>query len=239
MSKSGKRSDFIPRIFTHGEIQLLFSKADSLRVQQYQPDLGLFPMPTLLRILYATGIRIGEAINLNNEDVNFEKGIITIKKTKNQRQRIIPITYSLDLLLRQYLQHRDQMPIKDVNIKQNPLFISHNGTRIKRGATYCWFRKILKLCDIPFIGGHHGPRLHDLRHTFAVHTLIKQVKSGKDLYCLLPILSVFMGHKTLQGTEPYVRLTIEMFPELNTQISDISSYIFPSLEKIVREYEEE
>lgn len=68
---------------------------------------------------------------------------------------------------------------------------------------------------------------------------MRQVKSGKDMYCLLPILSVFMGHKTLLGTESYIRLTSEMFPELNLQIGAISSYVFPSLERMVREYDEE
>lgn len=229
---------FIPRIFTREEMRCFFASADSLRSQSIQPNLCLFSMPTLFRVLYATGMRIGEALSLNNEDINFEKGVILIKKTKNQRQRIIPITSSLEVVLRQYLRYRDKMPIKSVNQKEIPLFISHTGNRISKNTAYTWFRKILKLCNIPFIGGNHGPRLHDLRHTFAVHTLMKQVKSGKDMYCLLPILSVFMGHKTLFGTESYVRLTSEMFPELNVQIGAISSYIFPSLEKMIREYEE-
>ncbi len=233
-----KNNIFIPRIFTHDEIQCFFTVTDNLRLHNIQPSLCLFSMPTLFRLLYSTGMRISETLNLNNEDINFDKGIIIIKKSKNKRQRIIPITTSLKQLLHQYLQHRDKMRIKNVTLGENPLFVSHAGKRILKYTVYMWFRKILKLCNIPFIGGNHGPRLHDLRHTFAVHTLIKQVKAGKDIYCLLPILSVFMGHKTLSGTESYVRLTSEMFPELNIQIGDISSYIFPSLEKIVREYEE-
>jgi integrase len=229
---------FIPRIFTHEEMRCFFAAVDGLRSRSIHPHLCLFSMPALFRVLYATGMRIGEALSLNNEDINFVKGVILIKKTKNQRQRIIPITPSLEMVLRQYLRCRDKMPIKDIGRGNAPLFISHTGNRISKSTAYTWFRKILKLCNIPFIGGNHGPRLHDLRHTFAVHTLMKQVKSGKDMCCLLPILSVFMGHKTLLGTESYVRLTSEMFPELNVQIGAISSYIFPSVEKIVREYEE-
>lgn len=234
-----KTQVFTPRIFTHDEIQRIFATADNLSFISRHPNLSLFPIPTLFRILYVTGMRIGEAISLNNEDINFEKETILIKKSKNRRQRIIPITSSLNLLLRQYLQYRDKMPIKNVNLKEKPLFISHSGNRIQKSTVYMWFRKTLRLCDIPFLGGHQGPRLHDLRHTFAVHTLMKQVKSGKDMYCFLPILSIFMGHKKISGTESYVRLTSEMFPELNIQISKISSYIFPSLETIVHEYEEE
>ena len=222
---------FIPRIFTHEEMKRFFATADGLRTNYIQPQSSLFSMPTLFRMLYATGIRIGEALNLNNEDINIEKGTILIRKSKNQRQRIIPITPSLGEVLRQYMFYRNRMPIKSICCKESPFFVSHTGKRIPSKTAYAWFRKILKLCNIPFIGGNHGPRVHDLRHTFAVHTLIKQVKAGKDMYCLLPILSVFMGHKTLFGTESYVRLTSEMFPELNLQIGSISSYVFPSLEK--------
>lgn len=229
---------FIPKIFSHQEMEDLFKAADNLLIHNIQPSLYLFSMPTLMRILYATGMRIGEAVRLDNEDVNLEKHVILIKKTKNQRQRIIPITTSLEAVINQYLRHRNAMPVKDASAHNSPFFISHAGKRIPKGTAYTWFRKILRASGMPFLGNNKGPRLHDLRHTFAVHTLMKQVKEGKDIYCMLPVLSVFMGHKTLFGTEMYVRLTNEMFPELNLQISAVSSYVFPSLEKIVREYEE-
>lgn len=234
----GKDKVFIPKIFSHQEMEDLFKAADNLLIHNIQPSLCLFSMPALMRVLYATGMRIGEAVRLDNEDVNLEKHVILIKKTKNQRQRIIPITTSLEAVINQYLQHRNDMPVKDVSIHNAPFFISHVGGRIAKGTAYNWFRKILRGSGIPFLGNNKGPRLHDLRHTFAVHSLMKQVREGKDIYCLLPILSVFMGHKTLFGTEAYLRLTNEMFPELNLQIGAVSSYIFPSLEKIVLEYEE-
>lgn len=229
---------FIPKIFSHQEMEDIFKAVDNLTLQGIQPSLCLFSIPALMRILYATGMRIGEAVNLNNEDVNLEKHVIIIKKTKNQRQRIVPITSSLGAVITQYIRHRNSMPIKDVSNSEAPFFISHIGKRVPKGAAYNWFRKILRAAGIPFIGNNNGPRLHDLRHTFAVHSLMKLVSEGKDIYCQLPILSVFMGHKTLFGTEMYVRLTSEMFPELNLQIGAVSSYVFPSLEKMVREYEE-
>ena len=114
------------------------------------------------------------------------------------------------------------MPLRNHLDASAPFFISYTGSKITKGTAYCWFRKILRMAGIPFIGDHRGPRVHDLRHTFAVHSLMKQVRSGRDIYCLLPILSVFMGHKTLAGTEHYVRLTSEIFPELNMQIGEVS-----------------
>lgn len=230
---------FVPKIFTTEEITRFFGAVDNLQCKALAPNHSLFSMPALFRTLYATGIRIGEAVRLNNEDVNFQKQQIIINTSKNQRQRIIPINKELEKVLKQYVNNRSKMPIKHVDSPNAPFFINYTGTSVSTGSAYNWFRKVLKKCDIPFIGGNKGPRLHDLRHTFAVHSLMKQVQSGKDIYCLLPVLSVFMGHKTLTGTEAYVRLTSEMFPELNLQIGAISSYVFPSLEKIIREEYEE
>lgn len=226
---------FVPKIFSHEELESFFKAADRLSINHLQPTTCLFSIPALMRLLYATGMRIGEAVALNNEDINFDNKTILIRKTKNQRQRIIPITPSLERVLCQYINHRNSMPLPEVAKPEAPFFISQSGKAISKGTVYKWFRKTLKLAGIPFIGGNHGPRLHDLRHTFAVHSLMKQAKAGKDLYCLLPILSVFMGHKTLAGTESYVRLTSEMYPELNLQIGEVSSFIFPTLERIVYE----
>lgn len=233
-----KDTVFIPRVFTSEEIQRLFVAADSLRMNGFVANHCLLSVPALFRTMYATGMRVSEATGLLNKDVDLNKGTILIRRSKNQRQRVIPVTTSLKAVLMQYVVHRDNMPVLHVENRESNFFINHIGSPISNSAAYNWFRKILRKCNIPFIGGNKGPRLHDLRHTFAVHSLLKQVQAGKDIYCLLPILSVFMGHKTLAGTESYVRLTSEMFPELNLEIGAVSSYVFPSLEKMVREYEE-
>jgi integrase len=233
-----KDTVFIPKIFTSEEMQRFFIAVDGLRVNGFVANQHLFSMPALFRTLYSTGMRIGEAVSLLNKDVDLKKGEIFIRKSKNQRQRIIPIPPNLGSMLEQYIVNRNKMPIPHIKNVGSNFFINHQGAQISKSAAYNWFRKVLKECRIPFIGGNKGPRLHDLRHTFAVHSLMKQVQAGKDIYCFLPILSVFMGHKTLIGTESYVRLTSEMFPELNLEIGVVSSYVFPSLEKIVRAYEE-
>ena len=233
-----KDTVFIPKIFTSEEMQRFFVAVDSLRMNWFVANQCLFSMPALFRTLYSTGMRIGEAVGLLNKDVDLKKGTILIRKSKNQRQRIIPVTPNLGAMLEQYIVNRNKMPIQDVENEESNFFINHQGLKISKSTAYNWFRKVLRKCRIPFIGGNKGPRLHDLRHSFAVHSLMKQVQAGKDIYCLLPVLSVFMGHKTLAGTESYVRLTSEMFPDLNMEIGAVSSYVFPSLEKIVRAYEE-
>jgi len=82
---------------------------------------------------------------------------------------------------------------------------------------------------IPFMGNHRGPRVHDLRHTFAVHALVQMAGSGQDLYNSLPVISTCLGHKSIAATEQYVRLIEGMYPELISQSSPVSAYVFPKV----------
>ena len=94
---------------------------------------------------------------------------------------------------------------------------------------YGWFRKILVRAGIPYAGGHQGPRIHDLRHTFAVHSLAKMAESGLDLYCALPYLSTYLGHQSIRATNGYVRLTAEMYPGLLKNIDTVCLNVFPKI----------
>ena len=157
-------------------------------------DSRLFSIPAIFRLLYGTGMRVSEATSLLNQDINLEKRVITIRKTKNQRQRLIPVCPSLHQMLSQYVEARNRLPLPHVNAMESPFFISPSGLPLNQSRVYAWFRIILRKCSIPHCA-KKGPRVHDLRHTFAVHSLMRQVRNGADIYCTLPILSVFLGHK--------------------------------------------
>lgn len=88
------------------------------------------------------------------------------------------------------------------------------------------FRQILFVARIPHTG--NGPRMHDFRHTFAVECLKKWVRSGKDITSALPVLSAYLGHKGLQSTQDYLRLTAEMFPDITARIQSHFGNIIPS-----------
>jgi integrase len=88
---------------------------------------------------------------------------------------------------------------------------------------------VLAEVGISHLGGGKGPRVHDLRHTFAVHSLIKMSREGIDLYYSLPVLSEYMGHKSLESTDTYVRLTSEMFPEVMEDVNAVTAYVFPEM----------
>lgn len=219
---------FVPYIFSHEQIECIFQESDKLTLPTRCMTSVLMGIPCLIRLLYSTGMRIGEALSLKNEDVDFTHKSIRLKQTKNQVERLLPICPSLLKVLSQYKTYRDRMPVKEVSNAAAFFFVSTIGKPVGVGSVHHWFRVILKQCGIPRRSDGQGPRIHDLRHAAAVHSLIKMVRTGMDIYCAMPILSVFLGHKSLKGTETYVRLTSEMYPDILKMESSVTSFIFPS-----------
>jgi integrase len=229
--------DYVPYVFTHEQIRSIFLACDAMVMSCNNMAGNLFAIPLMLRLLYSTGMRVGEAVSLRNNDVDFEHERIVIRKTKNRQQRLIPLNPSMLQVLCQYRDARSRLPLQCIDTPNGFFFISPSGQALNNKNVYTWFKKILKKCGIPHIGKNHGPRVHDLRHTCAVHSLISQVRNGADIYCVLPVLSVFLGHKSLSGTERYVRLTQEMYPDIIKSEQSVSSFVFPSLPKMETDYE--
>lgn len=227
--KSPDKDSFTPYIFSHKQMQDIFRECDSLRLYDKHMSTILFVVPAIVRLLYGTGMRVSEALSLKNRDIDLEGHCITLRKTKNGEQRLAPLSGTLQRVLEQYVINRDKMPLPKVNVPDGYFFVSPSGAFCRPGSIYCRFRKVLANCRIQHIGNHHGPRVHDLRHTFAVHSLMKMAKSGHDLYYALPLLSTYMGHKAIDATERYVRLTQEMYPELLNDERKLCAYVFPKI----------
>ena len=185
-------------------------------------NTALVAIPALIRFLYSTGARINEALSIRNMDIDYQNHQVIIRKTKNQ--------------MKQYEGYRDRMPVEDLTDKEHFFFVKANGKAFTNTTSYRWFKKVLKQCGIPHIGKLQGPRVHDIRHTCAVHTLEKMVKSGVDIYCALPILSTFLGHTSIKGTEKYVRMTEEIYPEIIKMENPLTSFVFPNQIKIDIDY---
>ncbi len=220
-------NNFTPHIFSNREIADIFHACDSMRLYDRHMSTILFIVPVIIRLQYSTGLRISESLALKNKDIDFEQRCITIRKSKNGQVRIAPMSETLEGVLKQYLQYRDRMPIPRINDANGYFFVSPSGTNPRQGSVYNWFRKALVTSGIPHTGDHQGPRVHDFRHTFAVHSLVQMAKSGLDLYYSLPLLSTFLGHKSLGATDKYVRLTTEMYPDLLKDQKGIGTYVFP------------
>lgn len=214
--------NFIPYIYTPQEIEAIFKAADELRLQISFKSSSLIAVPAIIRLLYSTGLRIGEALALKDEDINLEQQYLRVLDSKNAKERIIPIDLSLVAVCQQYKSYRDQLPGKE---NQSPYFFT-NGNRPPSGnSVRDWFRKCLELAAIT--GKSTQPRLHDLRHTFAVRALANMAEAGMDLYVSLPILSTYLGHQSLRATDHYVRLTKSIYPDLIDKLDIFYLDVFP------------
>ena len=156
---------------------------------------------------------------------------------------ILRLLYSTGMRVSEALYMRNE----DVNLDSGYIHLRKTKNRCERlvpiGESmvivlkqyiYVFFHKLLKICNIPYIGNRQGPRIHDLRHTFAVHSLVQMGHNGMDLYTGLPILSACLGHRSLSSTEKYVRLTCMMYPEFEKQCSPINAFVYP---KITTDYD--
>ena len=201
-------------IYSEEEMAAIFNAADGIRVSYKRASHIAISIPALIRTLYSTAMRISEALDLKNRDIDFEKHVIVINDPKNHRQRYAPLNESLEAVLKQYIFYRDKIRKDDIADPDSPFFVASDGHRLNRTSPYIHFQELLRIAGIPFKGGKEGPHIHHLRHTACVHAFMKMRKAGYDMYCSLPLLSTFMGHSDIYGTEHYLRLTEEMYPEI-------------------------
>lgn len=220
------KKNFEPHIYNKAEIGRIFAVCDNYVHTCCKSDCILFTMPILIRFLYGTGIRIGEATALTDDDVDINHRLITIRDSKNGKQRLLPVSESLAAALSQYKQHRIRLNPQTVG---EYFFQTLRGRRCKPEAIYKCHRKILYKAGIPFKGGHYGPRVHDWRHTFAVNSLVQMAESGLDIYTSLPVLSTYLGHQSIEATNNYVRITSEMYPNLVHKVDAVFTNVYPQL----------
>jgi integrase len=203
--------DFAPYIFTRDQIRHILQAVDGLPFSAHSPERHLV-MPELFRLLYGCGLRAGEALRLRVEDVDLDRGVLTIRQSKFRKDRYIPVVPVLANRLRRYTE------IMKLNQSHLVFFPNPWGKCYDIRTIYMAFRRTLEESGIPHGGRNKGPRLHDLRHTFAVHRLEQWYRNGDDLNARLPLLVAYLGHQSLAGTQRYLRLTPEIFPEITKRL---------------------
>jgi integrase len=214
--------DFAPYIFTINEIQRILYKADSILPNKNKFVNTPLIYPAVTRILYGCGLRIGEALSLKYTDVDLENGILIIMNGKNNVSRLVPMSESL----RRYLVIYDSKVERD----ENPYFFPALHNEMYSPLTFSkQFHKLEKQAAIPLLSNGRYPRVHDLRHTFSVHALEQMVSQGQDPYCALPILGAYLGHKGIESTEKYLRLTKQYFKDILQYNEEDAEKIFPEV----------
>lgn len=220
-SLAAKRAgSFSPRILTHAEVQQLLHALDQLTPTARTPLRHLI-MPEVFRLLYGCGFRLGEVLHLRLADVDLDRGVLTVREGKFGKDRLVPPALPLVERLQRYAQGME------ARSSDAYFFPSPSGGPWSLEAVYRLYRELLLRCGIAHAGRGKGPRVHDLRHAFAVHTLLRWCREGADLDAKLPVLATYMGHQSLAGTQRYLHLIAELFPQITVRANAAFGDVIP------------
>jgi integrase len=201
------RPRIAPYIYTDAEIAALMAAAGALR-----PQLRAARHQTLIGLLAVTGMRPGEALALDRQDVDLRHGVVHVRAGKQKRQREVPLHQSTIGALGQYARLREaRFPTPATPA----FFVSARGRRMGREELNQTFTKLIRQVGLDGRGARARPRPHDLRHAFTVRTLLDWHAAGEDIDRRMPLLSTYLGHVDPASTYWY----LEAVPELLEQVS--------------------
>lgn len=218
------QAQYIPHIYTTDELIKFFAETDKCRYCSECPYRH-YIMPVIFRMIYMCGLRASEARLLKVADVDLENGVLTIKQSKKDNCRLVPMSGFLTEYCRIFSKQVHSNPVAE-----NYYFPALGGKPMTLGNVYKNFRRFLWRAKISHGGQGLGPRIHDFRHTYAVHCLKKWTEQEKDLTAYLPVLKTYMGHDSFNETAYYLRLTSDVFPNITLKIETKYSQIIPTLE---------
>ena len=191
-----------PFVYSPQQQQTLLTAA-----RQLSPADGLRPHTyvALFGLLWCTGLRISEALNLRRADIDWQAGILTVKQTKFHKSRLVPLHPSAVKALRQYTKRRDRLkPCPQTD----HFFLSEDGGVLVYAAVRGTFRKLRKVVPVPT--GQRRPRMHDCRHTFACQRLLAWYRAGVDVNHAITALATYLGHTQVTDTYWYFTATPEL-----------------------------
>ena len=172
-----------------------------------QFKLQPFTYYCLLGLLTVTGLRISEALNLESRDIQWAESLLTIRTSKFGKSRLVPMDRTTKEVLAEYATRRNRLfPDRPTAV----FFPSRTGTRLDAGQVRRVFYVLSRKIGIRGASESRGPRLHDMRHRFAVETLLRWYRAGEDVRQRLPILSTYLGHGHVTDTYWYLSNTQEL-----------------------------
>jgi integrase len=165
----------------------------------------------LILLLYGTGLRIGEAIRLQHQDVDLNDAILTVRETKFYKTRLVPVSADLTGVLRGYFERKWK---GSGSSPATPFLATYDGRPVTHLTAELAFKRIRYEAGVKRTDGfYYQPRLHDFRHTFAVRRLVTWYREGKNVQRLLPHLATYLGHVSIRETSRYLTMTKELLDE--------------------------
>lgn len=202
--------NFVPYIYSQKELKLLFDTA--LTYQENRSATLPRMVQAVLILTYFLGLRIHETLSIKLDDIDLGNSLIIIQKSKFYKSRLVPFNIQIRKFIEEYLQWRIQQ--KQSQSLDASLFVARNNRSFNIESMRDIFQRIRKKAVIKrYDGSNYQPRMHDLRHSFAVHRLTSWYQENKNVQKLLPILSTYLGHKNLSHTTVYLTMTDDLLRE--------------------------
>jgi integrase len=190
-------------LYKDDEIAAIMAATQSLRY-----PMRRYTYEALVGLLVTSGLRVGEAIRLDRGDVCFGPGLVRVLGSKFGKSREVPLHPSTLDALRRYSERRDELCPEP---RSASFFLGVTGTRLVYKSVHSVFKRLLAHAGLGgACMGRGGPRIHDLRHTFATNTLVEWCRAGVDVQAMLPLLSTYMGHVDPKSTFWYLSATPEL-----------------------------
>lgn len=197
-----RRPRVAPYLYSQAEIAALMQAARALT-----PRLRAATFQTLIGLIASSGLRAGEALGLDRADVDLKDGALHVRAAKHSKQREVPLHDSTTKALGEYSRLRDRYLPQPAT---PAFFVSISGGRLANGAFNATFATLIRQTGLEGRGERARPRPHDLRHTFAVRTLLEWYRAGVDVDAQLPLLSTFLGHVDPVSTYWYLQASPEL-----------------------------
>jgi site-specific recombinase XerD len=204
-----------PYIYSRDELRHLIEATDSYRHGRLiEPQT----FRALLLLLYGTGLRISEALSLTVADVDLQEAVIIVRDTKFYKTRLVPLGSQLREALVQYARQRKGR--RRSQDQSSPFFVTRHSKKLTVFLVEQSFKRLRTLAGVyRSDGARYQPRLHDLRHTFAVHRLTEGYRQKQNVQKLLPQLSTYLGHAKISSTQLYLTMTPELLREASLRFS--------------------
>ena len=209
-----------PYIYTQDELRRLFGAIDVERSRAIQLDAPTFRM--LLLLLYGAGLRRTEALRLTLADVDLSGTVLNVRNSKFYRSRLVPVGAQLAEAIEAYAALRARRPLPQGSASS--FLANRDGTPLAKRTVNGAFVGLLRAAGIHSADGkRQSPRLHSLRHTFATNRLTAWYRQSADVQRLLPVLSTYLGHKDLTGTQVYLSMTPELLQQASLRFERYAS----------------
>lgn len=214
---------YVPHVYTPDELRRFFAETDKCSYCYEHPYRHLI-MPVFFRLFVSCGLRCSEARLLKVQDVDLEKGVLSVMDSKNHNSRLVPMPGSMTIRMCAYAKQVHPYPKPE-----RYFFPAFNEKPMTIGNVYKNFRRFLWRAGISHTGD--GPRVHDFRHAYCIYRLKAWAEQDRDLMVLIPMMRTYLGHQTFNETAYYLRLTADVFPDIRLKLERCYENIIPDTEE--------